>query len=64
MKWSADFHKFIGKRVAYLKTEDLDAGYRHLSYRLGTVTDIYRKHLVIDGDYIHASQLYSIEERK
>ncbi|WP_144267090.1 hypothetical protein [Comamonas thiooxydans] len=64
MKSSAELKQLIGKRVTYLKQEDVDDFGRSLTRRYGTLTDIYRKHLVIDGDYIHPSQLYSIALRE
>lgn len=49
----------IGKRVRYLR--NCDRSTRGNSYREGTVTEYLRKHLEINGDYIHFSQIASIE---
>ena len=51
--------KLVGKRVKYLRTCDRTP--RGSVFRTGIITDVLRNNIEIGGDYLHFSQIVSIE---
>ncbi|MFF2532457.1 hypothetical protein ACFVS2_26680 [Brevibacillus sp. NPDC058079] len=60
---NAEAKKLIGKRVQYLRSTDIDrSGRGYIFPRTGTIVEVVRRNIDIDGNMVHLSDIVEMVE--